>query len=807
MRKRSAKLTLLFGIIYLAFFLIVGFYFLTFVSNYLDNKIYNNAYEYSVTIKEKIDNNLKNEYQRFENLLENDNNYLNNDLPYFYLKFDNLNVNKATIDSEEFIINNNIELVITSLDKYYFVFKNEDRYSYFLVEDFFKDSYFIDDYLIVRNDGLIVYYKTVTPNLTNLNGFLLDDSEELVLKLLNKDSSFINFNTLDGEVIISYISLDGLDNYYYLNLYPYSDFENTRSKLLFIISVVVLLSMVAFFLFSYAFSHVMTSIYRDFELSYFHQSYNVVPIITINKSGRIKRKNKTFKKELPLYKRVKNIKELFDLEMLEILRLTPQKTWFLRENDLYSGSIIIPVKTSIFTYTLLMYLFKADDSDFIITPTIKDSVEVPSLNHYKQDIDQLLTLKKTYAHSQAVVVFKINNLASFETLRGENFTSNLVNRVYKQVESLLSREIDTNLYLSYDNYYILLYRDSDNIDIKADARRILLAIPKEVKVFEYNVRIDLSAGIYPFNYRTERSSALSIYDKAKKALSHKELYEGVTIGTYDAREELNQNRLEQIRLDLEVAIEKDEFVMYFQPQFDNEEKFIVGFEALLRWDNPKYEKNSIEEFIAVAEESDAILRLGELVLEKSMKVLKELESYNITVSINISPNQLLQAGFVNQIERLIEKHGVKAENLILEITETTLIPSFTDILDKIKLLKAYGIKIHIDDFGKGNSSLLYVKELQIDGIKIDRDFVKNILTDRYSKAVVNMIINLAKSLELDLVVEGVETNKQNEYLYKQGVKVIQGYLISKAVPFDNAVDLLLEYNKNRVVKKREVIKR
>ncbi len=834
MKKRTLNLTVLFIIIYTAFFVIVSFFFLTYTNKFFDTKLQDQRFLIAKLKRTEIDNSIKNNYLEFLDLLEDDNIYLNNNLVTIsstldYLHFGDITDETIILNDKEYglkVLSDlsyfNLPIGIYKFDdmfdfkddgtnysnETFIVFRTEDRFGYFRANDYFKLLLKEENYLITNENGRILNYVTKTEDLTNINSFFKDFDTSLIIEdLKEQKEKFEAINTLDEKYIISYVPLLEAQGYYYMSLYPYIDFRVAKTNMYLLVIMIIIASEVIFFLLSFGFSKLMTSSYRDLELSYYYQNSNSIPIIEINKDGKILRKNKEFIKELPHFKKARKIEDFLDAEMIEITKLAPFKSWFVSEVNQYTGTVIIPIKTKMLSYTLLFYPFYMDVTDSLVVGSIKQTVGIPTLNHYKHDVDQLLTRKKTYLHTQAVVVLKVDNLNSFEVLRGEHFASNLINKLYHQLIEMMDELLDVELYLTFDNSFIILYRDSNINEVKNDVRRILSSHSKNIKVLEYEVEIELVAGIYPFNYKTERSGALSMYDKAKKALEKKEAFEDVLMGVYDAVTEAKDKKLDQLRDDLELGIKEQEFEMFFQPQYNNEEKYIEGFEALVRWMSVKHKDTSIEDFIKVAEESDAILRLGEIIINKSLSALKKLEDYDITVSINISPNQFLQAGFVSFIEEAIKRHDVDPAQVILEITETALIVSFDDIVEKIKALQKLGIKIHIDDFGKGQSSLLYIKELQMDGIKVDRDFIIDILTDKYSKAVVEMIINLARNLELDLVVEGVETIKQNEYLYKQGVKVIQGYLISRPVPFDNAKELLLEYNKYRPKKKKGVVTR
>ena len=185
------------------------------------------------------------------------------------------------------------------------------------------------------------------------------------------------------------------------------------------------------------------------------------------------------------------------------------------------------------------------------------------------------------------------------------------------------------------------------------------------------------------------------------------------------------------------------------------------------------------------------------------EIAKKLENEDITIAINISPAQLVQNGFVNQMVELAEKHQVDPSKIALEVTETFLVENLRIAREKLMLLKKRGFKIHLDDFGTGYSSLAYLKDLPVDTIKIDREFIKYLNTDKTSRAIVSKFLSLANALELEVIAEGVEDEKQSAFLNKNGCEIIQGWLISKALPFDEAMKLLEQYNGKDKKNKKE----
>ena len=251
---------------------------------------------------------------------------------------------------------------------------------------------------------------------------------------------------------------------------------------------------------------------------------------------------------------------------------------------------------------------------------------------------------------------------------------------------------------------------------------------------------------------------------------------------------------DEMEKDLIEGMKNNEFQMYLQPQFDVTVNKIVGFEALIRWLNPKYKSKSPQVFIELAEQRGYILDIGRFVIKETFKLAKQLEPYNVHISINVSPVQLIQVGFAQELIDEAKALELKPSSIAIEITETLLMSDFILVNEKLKVLKNEGFSIHLDDFCTGYSSMLYLKDLPIDVIKIDKDFTKYIETNVTHEAIVRTLCNLANSLKLGIICEGVETEVQKNMVKKMGCKVIQGFLIGKAMPYDDAKKLLEKYN-------------
>ena len=239
--------------------------------------------------------------------------------------------------------------------------------------------------------------------------------------------------------------------------------------------------------------------------------------------------------------------------------------------------------------------------------------------------------------------------------------------------------------------------------------------------------------------------------------------------------------------DLREGIEKDQLLIHFQIQIDDE-GLMTGAEVLVRWQHPERGLVSPGEFIPLAEETGLILPIGEWVLKTACAQIAawagSSETSNITLAVNVSARQFRQFDFVNQVLTILENTGADPKRLKLELTESMLVDNVEDIIEKMMALKAKGISFSLDDFGTGYSSLSYLKRLPLDQLKIDQSFVRDILVDTNDAIIAKAIVSLAQSLQLDVIAEGVETVEQRDFLESVGCRSYQGYLYGRPVSLD-----------------------
>ncbi|MGL5149355.1 MAG: sensor domain-containing protein [Clostridium sp.] len=261
---------------------------------------------------------------------------------------------------------------------------------------------------------------------------------------------------------------------------------------------------------------------------------------------------------------------------------------------------------------------------------------------------------------------------------------------------------------------------------------------------------------------------------------------------YDLNYEEEFNRALNIEVALKNSINNDDIYLCYQPQYTKDKK-LVGFEALIRWNNPTLNSISIIDAIAVLEKTKLILPIGEYVMRKSFEYsnrINKISKEKLIVSVNISPVQIMDSNFVSTVENLIKETGVDTSTICFEITETSLLENIDDNLEKINKIKNFGVSLSIDDFGVGYCSLSYFLKLPINELKLDKTFIDEITTSKSHNTIITLIINAAKSLNIKTVAEGVETKEQLLILDKLGVDFIQGYLFSKPLKEEDTLKLI-----------------
>src|SRR5690554_51898 len=248
--------------------------------------------------------------------------------------------------------------------------------------------------------------------------------------------------------------------------------------------------------------------------------------------------------------------------------------------------------------------------------------------------------------------------------------------------------------------------------------------------------------------------------------------------------ELRQRK--QMEKDLAGAIENDQFQLVYQPQIDMRTGQVIGAEALLRWQHPSRGNIPPDVFIPIAEANDSIRDIGAWVINQACRQLHQWqqEGIDLHIAVNLSANQLRQRNIVDIIRKAIQDNQLQPHQLELEITETSFMENLSEAVETLRDLREFGVRCAVDDFGTGYSSLSYLKQLPIDKIKIDRQFILDLESGDNDTSIVSAIIQLGRSLKLGVIAQGVETEEQKNYLLANGCTEAQGYFYSKPLTTD-----------------------
>jgi len=395
----------------------------------------------------------------------------------------------------------------------------------------------------------------------------------------------------------------------------------------------------------------------------------------------------------------------------------------------------------------------------------------------------------------ALLFIDIDNLKYINDTRGHSFGDQFIKALSKRVLSHLNNRGD--IYCVGGDDFIVVLKDIkklDEVDVYANELLEILKEPFQIGDSVLHIVINVGVAIFPEHggdtKELLRCADIAMY-KAKELGGNR-----YTIYDYAMKDVLNERMLIEKHLDM--ALEKKEFTLHYQPQYDLIEKKITGLEALLRWKNSELGSVSPNIFIPIAEDTRMIIPLGTWVIREACAFTRRLHNQgrtDITVSINISILQILQDDFVDLIREILEENQLQPQSIELEITESILMKSFDTISDKLNLLFKSGIKIALDDFGKGYSSLSYLKQLPISTLKIDKSFVDCITIEEGNKFLAGQIVTMGKSMGLSVVAEGVETEEQFDYLAQHNCQKIQGYLFSRPVPEED-IEKMMTRNQN-----------
>ena len=433
---------------------------------------------------------------------------------------------------------------------------------------------------------------------------------------------------------------------------------------------------------------------------------------------------------------------------------------------------------------------------------------LPNRQLFKEHSIQAIRMAQRDGTKVAIIYLDIDHFKRINDTLGHNAGDSLLQKISENMMVVIrssdiiartdseSQPATSISRLGGDEFTIMLRGLTEMKHAALVAKRIIKCLGMPVKVAGQELYVTGSIGIAV--YPDDGEDIDTLLKNADTAMYHAKDAGRNNFQFY--AKHMNELTLARLNMEAELkkALEKNEFILYYQPQVEAATSKIVGVEALIRWEHPERGLVSPDEFVIIAEETGLIIPIGEWVLRTAcaqMAVWHKAGFNRLRIGVNLSSLQFRQHNIVKSIKDILVNTGLDPKYIELEVTESVIMQDVEENIATLRKLKKMGLNLSIDDFGTGYSSMSYLKQFPLDTLKIDRSFIKDILTDPNDAAITKATIGLAKGLGLTTIAEGIETEEQLTFLRKQGCDQIQGYFISRPVPAEEVEQLFLRFKK------------
>lgn len=702
----------------------------------------------------------------------------------YTLKLSNLDI---YVDKSTILPLNSLFSNTTENDRYLFTVKQSDNKHLFILKkmDDILDNMSLFNFsniVIMSTDGATLYSYT-SDNYSSI----ISNSSSDVVQSFTSGETFTTNSSISGEAMIISVA-HKLDDYD-IRVLAYMPYDNFSAYINNYMKYHLMQALTIMFICIASAVLVTEIIRRRNSIPTFSTSGNNL-ILTIKRNGDIIYKSKLFKKDFDVDNIIKYIKNESTQDLDTIFRSNEALYVDLTDKEGNINSFHFTILWSIYGYKLIGNECTKELAEYrkLKTADIIDGVtKLAYQKSFEEDFDKMVVkgrgIRGLFAQISAI------NLASFKLMLGEHLSETLMRSFAELVSSVFSMYGKLYIMSSQD---ILFFCDDLNSasEIVNNIASITDPLGKPIRVRENVIKLDIKVGLLSLDTVGQNINVDNILCNTFIAL--KNATDSIRSKYYILRSANFSRMRTNFAADgtVEKMLANNELDVYFQPQYSLKEKRIVGYEALTRIIGERSREISTGDFISIAEKYGGMLELGKYVYIKSMQFATKVQNKNIAISVNVSPLQLMQMGFVESFLEAYRSHNLKPHSIVVEITETTMIYSFEEVVSKLNILRQHGIETHIDDFGVAYSSMLYLQTLPIQALKIDKSLIDDIDKSKERLAIVRNIINLAKDLKLECVAEGVETEAQKKKLESVKCDRIQGYLIGKAVPEKDAIELL-----------------
>jgi diguanylate cyclase (GGDEF)-like protein/PAS domain S-box-containing protein len=416
--------------------------------------------------------------------------------------------------------------------------------------------------------------------------------------------------------------------------------------------------------------------------------------------------------------------------------------------------------------------------------------QLPNRRLLHERLLQSMSISARSGKHGAVMFIDLDNFKTLNDTQGHDVGDLLLKEVASRLMHNV-REGDTVARLGGDEFVVALeslnslaHDAATQSETIAEKIRAELSKPYQLNGFEHHSSPSIGVSLF----RGHQNNLEEVLKQADLAMYQAKSTGRNKVCFFDPAMQAEMEYRAELEKDLRTSLRLQQLVLYYQLQVD-QSGHILGAEALIRWQHPQRGMVSPAQFIPLAEETGMILPIGDWVIEQACAQLKIWEMdpvmRKIRISVNVSPRQLSQPYFVEQVKDAIEKTGIRASQLKLELTESFILHDVEEAIEKMQELRRIGICFAMDDFGTGYSSLAYLTRLPLEQLKIDQSFVRDIASDKNSRVMVRTILNIANNFGLEVVAEGVETDEQLAFLCQYGCNKFQGYFFGKPIPVED----------------------
>jgi diguanylate cyclase (GGDEF)-like protein len=462
------------------------------------------------------------------------------------------------------------------------------------------------------------------------------------------------------------------------------------------------------------------------------------------------------------------------------------------------GALSIALLTSILDYRASMLAYSlANAHEELQFLALHDALtKLPNRALLEDRLDQEIRNANRTQQQFSLLFLDLDGFKQINDAFGHHVGDGLLVEVAERIRATV-RASDTIARVGGDEF-VLLASTSDPADAANLAEKLIHVIGEAYTVAGHRCQVTVSIGIAIRGCNgTTRQELLK---NADAAMYHAKLLGRNNYCFFDVS--MNEDAQERLQLlqDLRLALERREFVLHYQPKFDARSRAMIGSEALIRWQHPTRGLIPPGDFIPLAEKVGLIHSIGDWTVEEACRQMREWKAagYNDwTVAVNLSAMQFNHPGLIDLVGTCLNRHHLNPDCLILEITESTAMNDPAASMTILSQLQQMGVRISIDDFGAGYSSLLYLKQLPAGELKIDRGFVRELTQKSEDAAIISAIVALGRTLDLDIVAEGVETVAQQEFLTRLGCNSLQGFLLGRPMPADQLIAVVRQGESQR----------